>query len=83
MNVLSWNEIGKSGLEISREILKFVIERLRRPHNQLENRSFHVVDRTRTAMKCTKMKDARARRVKLLFFVVTHAHLQFFVASDV
>ena len=35
---------------------------------QLQNRSFHVVERTRTFSKCQKMKNARAKRVKMLFF---------------
>ena len=34
---------------------------------QLENRSFHVVERTRTSSKCQKMKYARAKRAKLQF----------------
>ena len=37
---------------------------------QLQNRSFHVVERTRTSAKCQKMKDARAKRAKILFFIV-------------
>ena len=41
---------------------------------QLENRSFHVVERTRTA-KCTKIENARAMRAKLLFFVVKNVNL--------
>ena len=36
---------------------------------QLQNRSFHVVERTRTSTKCQKMKNARA---KILFFVVKY-----------
>ena len=36
---------------------------------QLHNRSFHVVERTRTSEKFPKMKNARAKRAKLLFFV--------------
>ena len=35
---------------------------------QLQNRSFHVMERMRTPTKCTKMKNARAKRAKLLFF---------------
>ena len=31
---------------------------------QLQNRSFHVVERTRTSLKCQKMKNARAKRAK-------------------
>ena len=42
---------------------------------QLQNRSFHVVERTRTSAKCEKMKNARAKRVRLLFFVVKYANL--------
>ena len=40
-----------------------------------QNKSFHVVDRTRTAAKCTKMKNARAKRAKLLIFIVKYANL--------
>ena len=29
---------------------------------QLQKRSFHVVERTRTSSKCQKMKNARAKR---------------------
>ena len=43
---------------------------------QLQNRSFHVVERTRTSARCPKMKTARAKRVKLLFFIVKYANLQ-------
>ena len=42
---------------------------------QLQNRSLHVVERTRTSSKCQKMKYARAKRAKILFFVVRYAHL--------
>ena len=42
---------------------------------QLQNRSFHVVERTRTSAKCPKMKTARAKRAKLLFFIVKYANL--------
>ena len=31
---------------------------------QLQNRSFHVVERPRTSTKCQKMKNARAKRAK-------------------
>ena len=40
-----------------------------------QNRSFHVVERTRTSSKCQKMKNARAKRVKILLFVVKYANL--------
>ena len=42
---------------------------------QLQNRSFHVVERTRTSLKCQKMKYARAKRAKILFFIVKYANL--------
>ena len=42
---------------------------------QLQNRSFHVVERTRTSLKCQKMKNARAWRVKILFFIVKYVNL--------
>ena len=42
---------------------------------QLQNRSFHVGERTRTSTKCQKMKNARAKRAKILFFIVKYANL--------
>ena len=42
---------------------------------RLQNRSFHVVERTRTSSKCQKMKNARAKRAKILFFIVKYANL--------
>ena len=33
-------------------------------------RSFHVIERTRTSSKCQKMKNARAKRAKILFSIV-------------
>ena len=42
---------------------------------QLQNRSFHVVERARTSSKCQKMKNARAKRAKILFFIVKYANL--------
>ena len=42
---------------------------------QLQNRSFHVVERTRTSSKCQKMKYARAQRAKILFSIVKYANL--------
>ena len=36
---------------------------------QLQSRLFHVVKRTRTSAECEKMKNARAKRAKLLFFI--------------
>ena len=42
---------------------------------QLQNRSFHIIQRTRTSATCEEMKNARAKRAKLLFFVVKYANL--------
>ena len=42
---------------------------------QLQNRSFHVVERTRTSVECPKMKNAHAKRTNLLFFTVKYANL--------
>jgi len=42
---------------------------------QLQNRSFHVVERTRTSAKFPKMKNAHAKRAKILFFVVKYTNL--------
>ena len=42
---------------------------------QLQNRSFHVIERTRTSTKCQKMKNARAKRAKILFFIIKYANL--------
>ena len=42
---------------------------------QLQKRSFHVIERTRTSSKCQKMKNARAKRAKILFFIVKCANL--------
>ena len=42
---------------------------------QQQNRSFHVVERTRTSSKYQKIKNARAKRVKTLFFIVKYANL--------
>ena len=42
---------------------------------QLQNRSFHVIERTRTSSKCQKMKNARAKRAKILFFILKYANL--------
>ena len=42
---------------------------------QLQSRSFHVVERTRTSSKCPKLKNARAKRAEILFFIVRYANL--------
>ena len=42
---------------------------------QLKNRSFHIVEKTRTSLKYQKMKHAPAKREKILFFIVKYANL--------
>ena len=42
---------------------------------QMQNRSFHVIERTRTSSRCQKMKNARAKRAKILFFIVKYGNL--------
>ena len=42
---------------------------------QLQNRSFHVIERTKKSTKCQKMKNARAKRANILFFIVKYANL--------
>ena len=46
---------------------------------QLQKRSFHVIERTRTSSKCQKMKNARAKRAKILFFIVKYANFMGFL----
>ena len=67
---LNWNQrLGhrKTKLNICHHMLT--------SSTQLQNRSFHVVERTRTSTKCQKMKNARAKRAKILFFIVNYANL--------
>ena len=67
---LNWNQrLGhkRTKLNICHHILT--------SSTQLQNRSFHVVERTRTSTKCQKMKNARAKCAKLLFFIVNYADL--------
>ena len=67
---LNWNQrLGhrKTKLNICHHILT--------SSTQLQNRSFHVVERTRTSKKCQKMKNARAKRAKIMFFIVKYANL--------
>ena len=73
---LNWNErLGhkKTKLNICHSMLT--------SSTQLQNRSFHVVERTRTSTKCQKMKNARAKRAKILFFIVKYANLWGFCCS--
>ena len=66
---LIWNQrLGhKTKLNICHHILT--------SSTQLQNTSFHVLERTRTSSKCQKMKNARAKRAKMLFFIVKYAIL--------
>ena len=67
---LNWNErLGhkKTKLNVCYHILT--------SSTQLQNRSFHVVERMRTSSKYQKMKNARAKRAKILFFIVKYANL--------
>ena len=65
---LNWNQrLGhnKTKLNISHHMLM--------SSTQLQNKSFHVVERT--SSKCQKMKNARVKRAKILFFIVKYANL--------
>ena len=67
---LNWNQrLGdkKTKLNICHHMLT--------SSTQLQNWSFHVVERTRTSSKCQKMKNARAKRAKILFSFVKYANL--------
>ena len=67
---LNWNKrLGhkKTKLNICHHVLT--------SSTQLQNRWFHVVERTRTSSKCQKMTNARAKRAKILFFIVKYANL--------
>ena len=70
---LNWNQrLGhkKTKLNICHHMLT--------SSTQLQNRSFHVVERTRTSSKCQKIKKALAKRAKILFFIVKYANLRCF-----
>ena len=67
---LNWNQrLGrkKTKLNMSQHMLT--------SSTQLKNMSFHVVERTRTSSKCQEMKNARAKRAKLLFFIAKYKNL--------
>ena len=42
---------------------------------QLQSKSFHVMERTRTSAKCTKMNIAPVKRGKVMFFNVKNVSL--------
>ena len=70
---LNWNQrLGhkKTKLNICHHMLT--------SSKQLQNRSFDVVERTRTSSKCQKLKNARAKLAKILFFIVKYATLSGF-----
>ena len=67
---LNWNEhLGHKRTKLS------ICHHMLTSSTQLQNKSFHVIERTRTFSKCQKMKNARAKRAKLLFFIVKYANL--------
>ena len=68
---LNWNQrLG------NRKTKKNICHHMLTSSTQLQNRSFifHVVGRTRTSSKCQKVKNARAKRAKILFFIVKYAN---------
>ena len=67
---LNWNQ--RLGLKKTKWN---ICDHLLTSSTQLQNRSFHVVERTRTSSKRQKMKNARAKRAKILFFIVKYANL--------
>ena len=67
---LNWNQrFGDSESKLN------ICHHMLTSSTQLQNRSFHVVKKTRTSAKCPKLKNARAKRAKLLFFIVKNADL--------
>ena len=67
---LNWNQrLGhkKTKLNICHSMLT--------SSTQLQNRSFHVAERTRKSTKCQKIKNARAKRAKILFFIVKYVFI--------
>ena len=67
---LNWNQrLGHEKTKLNICHLMFTSSR------QLQNWSFHVVERTRTSTKYQTMKNARAKRAKILFFIVKYANL--------
>ena len=67
---LNWNQRfrdKKTKLDICHHMLA--------SSTQKQNKSSHVVERTRTFSKCQKMKNARAKRAKILFLIVKYANL--------
>ena len=67
---LNWNQrLGRKKTKLN------ICHHMLTSSTQLQNRSFHVVERTRTSSNCQKMKYARAKRAKILFSIVKYANL--------
>ena len=66
---LNWNQ------HLGQRIKLNICHHLLTSSAQLQNRSFHVVERKRTSAKCQKMKNALAKHAKILFFIVKYANL--------
>ena len=67
---LNWNQrLGRKRTKLN------ICHHMLTSSTQLRNRSFHVVERTRTSSTCQKMTNARAKRAKILFFIVKYANL--------
>ena len=67
---LNWNQrLGhkKTNLNICHHVLT--------SSTHLKKLLIHVAERTRTSTKCQKLKNARAKRAKILFFIVKYANL--------
>ena len=66
---LNWNQ------RLGNKTKNNICHHLLTSYTQLQNKSFHVVERTITSSKCQKVKNARAkRRAKILFFIVRKAN---------
>ena len=55
---------------------QYVSKSFNKSYTQRPNLSFHVVERTKTAVKCPKMKNARAKRAKILVFFFVMLNMQ-------
>ena len=67
---LNWNQrLGHEETELN------ICHHMLTMSTQLQNRSFHVVGKTRTSSKCQKMKSVRGKGAKILFFIVKYANL--------
>ena len=67
---LNWNQrLGHKKTKLN------VCHHMLTSSTQLQNRSFHVVERVENVFKMSKVKNARAKRAKILFFIVKYANL--------